>query len=433
MADDVVEHPGRSEQQAPRERERAARRARAPARALIAHGDGLRRDAEPGRLALDRGLERRRAPRCGTSARAPPPRPRRRARAARAHRRSSRHSSALRGDDAQRDGLAAVPRDARRARGRAHRGCWRASARSSQGASVFSALSIALVPVRAGTTSSGPTPGTSTSRSRRARDERRSRTFTAPLRRSTVRSPSTSGRLCAVLVEQITEPLALHGEGPCWLERSGELAWVDMLAGRVLATSLATGETRVIDVPGRSRRSCGRAPPAVSWSQPRRASSLLDEHDAPSLLCEILRRARHPHERRRLRPAGAVLVREHGVRRQPGSGLAVSRRGRRQRSPTQLTGVTISNGLGWSPDGETAFYVDSMAYGIDTLRVRRRERRRSPSVAGSPMSRGASACPTGSRWTPRAASGSRSGTAEQCTATRPTARSTPSSRCPAGG
>ena len=43
-----------------------------------------------------------------------------------------------------------------------------------------------------------------------------------------------------VRAEQLTEPIAHHGEGPCWLARSGEVAWVDMLAGRVLATSLAT-------------------------------------------------------------------------------------------------------------------------------------------------------------------------------------------------
>ena len=236
---------------------------------------------------------------------------------------------APRGDDAQRDCLAAVPRDAGRASPSAP-GCWRARARSSQGASVVSAPSIAFAPALAGTTSSGPTPGTSTSRRRRARDERRSRTFTAPLRRSTVRSPSTAGRLCGVRAEQITEPLALHGEGPCWLERSGELAWVDMLAGRILATSLATGATRVIDVPGRSRRWCDRARPAGSSSPRETGVVLLDEHDAPSHLCEILDEPGMRMNEGGCDPQGRFWCGSMAYDVRPGAALAVSRRGRRQ-------------------------------------------------------------------------------------------------------
>ena len=36
-------------------------------------------------------------------------------------------------------------------------------------------------------------------------------------------------------VEQVTDPVAYHGEGPVWSERWGGLRWVDMLDGDVLS------------------------------------------------------------------------------------------------------------------------------------------------------------------------------------------------------
>ena len=245
-----------------------------------------------------------------------------------------------------------------------------------------------------------------------------------------MRSPSTAGRLCGVRAEQITEPLALHGEGPCWLERSGELAWVDMLAGRILATSLATGATRVIDVPG----------PVAALVRPREAGGLvvatetgvvlLDEHDAPSHLCEILDEPGMRMNDGGCDPQGRFWCGSMAYDVRPGAASLYRVEADGSFDP-MLDGVTISNGLGWSPDGTMAFYVDSMAHGIDCFAFDGA----SGTISGgdgSPRSRRAWACPTGSRWTPRAASGLRSGTAEPFGATRPTARSTRSSRCPAG-
>ena len=179
-----------------------------------------------------------------------------------------------------------------------------------------------------------------------------------------MRSPSTAGRLRGVRAEQITEPLALHGEGPCWIERSGELAWVDMLAGRILATSLATGATRVIDVPG----------PVAALVRPREAGGLvvatetgvvlLDEHDAPSHLCEILDQPGMRMNDGGCDPQGRFWCGSMAYDVRPGAAslYRVEADGSFAR---MLDGVTISNGLGWSPDGATAFYVDSMAHGID--------------------------------------------------------------------
>jgi sugar lactone lactonase YvrE len=166
-----------------------------------------------------------------------------------------------------------------------------------------------------------------------------------------------------VQTEQITEPLALHGEGPCWLERSGEVAWVDMLAGRVLATALATGVTRVIDVPS----------PVAAIVRPRADGGLvvatetgivlLDEHDEPSLLCEILDGPGARMNEGGCDPQGRFWCGTMAYDSSPGAG-ALYRVEADGTFAAVLTGVTISNGLGWSPDGETAFYVDSMV-GID--------------------------------------------------------------------
>ena len=74
-----------------------------------------------------------------------------------------------------------------------------------------------------------------------------------------------------------------------------------------------------------------------------------------------------------------------------------------------LEGVTLSNGLGWSPDGGTMYYVDSMAYRVDAFDFdvgtgAISERR--PLIVDRSRAAGSR---TGSRWTTRAGSGSRSG------------------------
>ena len=57
--------------------------------------------------------------------------------------------------------------------------------------------------------------------------------------------------------EQLTDPVAYHGEGPVWSRRWGGLRWVDMLAGDVLALG-ADGAIERRHVAERRRR---RSPP----------------------------------------------------------------------------------------------------------------------------------------------------------------------------
>ena len=166
--------------------------------------------------------------------------------------------------------------------------------------------------------------------------------------------------------EQVTEPLALHGEGPCWLARSGELAWVDMLAGRVLATSLALGTTQVVEIPS----------PVAAIVRPRSDGGLvvatetgivlLDQYESPSPLIEIVNEPGIRMNDGSCDPQGRFWCGTMAYDSAPGAGklYRVEADGS---FDVALTDVTISNGLGWSVDGETAYYVDSMAHGIDTF------------------------------------------------------------------
>ncbi len=166
-------------------------------------------------------------------------------------------------------------------------------------------------------------------------------------------------------VEQITEPLAYHGEGPCWLAGSGEVAWVDMLAGRILATSLASGTTRVIDVPG----------PVAAMVRPRAGGGLvvagetgvwlLDENDAPTLLCEVEHTPNVRLNEGSCDAQGRFWIGSMHYEFTPGA-AKLYRVDPDGSVEVALPEVTISNGLGWSTDGEIAFYADSTV-GVDVF------------------------------------------------------------------
>ena len=89
---------------------------------------------------------------------------------------------------------------------------------------------------------------------------------------------------------------------------------------------------------------------------------------------------------------------------------------------TMVTGVGISNGIDWSPDGTRMYYVDSLTQRIDqfdfdlatgTIANRRAARRQSMRPTGSP---------DGLTVDAEGASGSHSGVGRRSTATCPTAR-----------
>lgn len=162
--------------------------------------------------------------------------------------------------------------------------------------------------------------------------------------------------------EQVTDPVANHGEGPVWSQSWGGLRWLDMLAGDILSLaddgSVRRTHVDTIVAAVRPRRDGGavigiergfaleapdgtidRLPPLWTDSNVRMNEGGCDPHGR--FHCGSMAYDK--------RPDGGTLYR-----------LDVDRT-----TTVVLPSVTTSNGLEWSPDGSLAYYADTPTQRID--------------------------------------------------------------------
>jgi sugar lactone lactonase YvrE len=164
--------------------------------------------------------------------------------------------------------------------------------------------------------------------------------------------------------EQVTDPVAHHAEGPVWSDRWGGLRWVDMLAGDVL--SLAADGTvarrHVGDVAAALRpRSGGGAVIAVE-----RGFAL---EGADGTLTPLEPVWSDPGVRMNeggCDPDGRFWCGSMAYDQRPGA-AALYRLDPDGQVHRVLEGVTISNGLDWSPDGSLAYYDDTATHRVDVF------------------------------------------------------------------
>ena len=164
--------------------------------------------------------------------------------------------------------------------------------------------------------------------------------------------------------EQLTGPVAYHGEGPVWSERWGGLRWVDMLAGDVLA--LAADGT--ID-----RRHVGNVAAAI---RPRRQDgavigvergfALEDADGTLTHLGDLWADDQVRMNEGGCDPDGRFYCGSMAYDQRPGGG-ALYRLDPDGSVRAVLENVTISNGLEWSPDGSRAYYNDTQTYRTDVF------------------------------------------------------------------
>jgi sugar lactone lactonase YvrE len=169
--------------------------------------------------------------------------------------------------------------------------------------------------------------------------------------------------------ELVVAANCLVGEGPAWDERDGALLWVDIVPGDVFHMSTATGSV--------ARMRLGQE---VSAVLPRASGGYLltladgvfavdriEQGASLEPVCEV-----EPELTGNLMndakcdPAGRLWGGTLARDRTPQAG-ALYRLDTDLSLARVLTGSTISNGLGWSPDAERMYYVDSAPRTLDVL------------------------------------------------------------------
>jgi sugar lactone lactonase YvrE len=148
------------------------------------------------------------------------------------------------------------------------------------------------------------------------------------------------------------------GEGPHWEERAGELLWVDITEGRIHAWSPANGRVRTelvgaetsaviprADAPGHVVAAGHRL--LVRDGESVRTLAVVEEDLTDNRFndckCDAQGRLWAGTMSRTRRPGTAALY-----RLVPGGEIE-----------RVIAGTTISNGLAWSPSGDTMYFIDS--------------------------------------------------------------------------
>jgi sugar lactone lactonase YvrE len=165
----------------------------------------------------------------------------------------------------------------------------------------------------------------------------------------------------------LTDPVAYHGEGPVWLAERRELRWVDMLAGDVLIVGRnGAVERQSFDTPvaaalrPRAEGGCIMAIEHGFAFQRDLDSVALDR--LPTLIDDPAIRFNEGG----CDPDGRFYCGSMAYEHRTGAG-SLYRLGLDHTVETVLTGVTISNGLEWTPDGAHAYYVDTPTQRIDVF------------------------------------------------------------------
>jgi sugar lactone lactonase YvrE len=160
---------------------------------------------------------------------------------------------------------------------------------------------------------------------------------------------------------KFTDPICYHGEGPVWSEAWGGLRWVDMLDGDVMSLD-PDGSIRrrhIDDIAAivRPRRGGG----AVLGIE--RGFALEDPDGTITRLGDLWSGDDVRMNEGGCDPDGRFYCGTMAYDKRPGGG-SLYRLDPDGEVTVVLEGVTISNGLDWSPDNSVAYYIDTLTFEV---------------------------------------------------------------------
>ncbi|MCF2706024.1 SMP-30/gluconolactonase/LRE family protein [Arcanobacterium haemolyticum] len=168
-------------------------------------------------------------------------------------------------------------------------------------------------------------------------------------------------------LEQITDAVAFHGEGPVWHESWGGLRWVDMLAGDLL-TLTPSGDVSRLHVGSK----------IAAFVRPRERGGYVvgvergigladDPWEAPTLLPEMWSSNTVRMNEGGIDPQGRLYAGSMPYDKTPGAAKLY------RISPDNIDviepHVTTSNGIEFTADGTRAYYNDTATRGTDVYDV----------------------------------------------------------------
>jgi sugar lactone lactonase YvrE len=167
-------------------------------------------------------------------------------------------------------------------------------------------------------------------------------------------------------VDQVTDPLAGHGEGPVWFSGWPGLRWVDMLVGDVLELLPASGIVRRVHVGSVAAALRPVVGGGVVLAVERGFALAEDDLSGVVPLAELWIDPTVRMNEGGCDPDGRFYCGSMGYDKRPGAGSLYRLAADGSVVPV-VSGVTISNGLAWTPDGGTAYYVDTPTGRIDAF------------------------------------------------------------------